>query len=206
MEPFRPLDRGANANPASLELERLNVISHDSGSSIHRHSGLFEHHSESSAELTGNGKTTALYSTCPVDGETTDRFDEAGVEPIRHVLWKGLPRYLLTWDLLGVGLSICFLGEKRSYFDNFANSVKVLGICVVRLTGKEKSTWSVQIIQATLIAPSVWPIAFSGILGNALRSFADWRVERGISLMVSSAQVPPVTPSDSMFYRIWSSF
>jgi hypothetical protein len=26
------------------------------------------------------------------------------------VLWKGLPRYLLTWELLSITLSLCFLG------------------------------------------------------------------------------------------------
>lgn len=27
------------------------------------------------------------------------------------VHWKGLPRYLLTWELLNIGLSLCFLGR-----------------------------------------------------------------------------------------------
>jgi hypothetical protein len=40
------------------------------------------------------------------------------------------------------------------------------------------------VIQASKIAPSIWPIVFSGVLGNALRSFADWKVERGVSLLV----------------------
>lgn len=35
------------------------------------------------------------------------------------------------------------------------------------------------------IAPSIWPIVFSSVLGNALRGYADWKVERGIQLMVN---------------------
>jgi hypothetical protein len=31
-------------------------------------------------------------------------------EQNRTVLWKGLPHYLLTWELLGISLSLCFLG------------------------------------------------------------------------------------------------
>jgi hypothetical protein len=37
---------------------------------------------------------------------------------------------------------------------------------------------------ATRIAPSLWPVLFSGVLGNAVRALADWRVEHGIDLIV----------------------
>jgi len=30
------------------------------------------------------------------------------------VLWKGLPVYTLSWDILSVVLSICFLGKRRT--------------------------------------------------------------------------------------------
>jgi hypothetical protein len=60
----------------------------------------------------------------------------------------------------------------------------VLGAFVVHLKDQQESAWSIQVIQATRIAPSLWPILFSGILGNAIRALADWRVERGVDLLV----------------------
>ena len=60
----------------------------------------------------------------------------------------------------------------------------VLGVCVADLKDKPESAWSKRVIDATRIAPSIWPIVFSGILGNSIRALADWRVERGISLLV----------------------
>jgi hypothetical protein len=33
-----------------------------------------------------------------------------GVSPSAHVLWKGNPFYALTWDLLGIFISVLFLG------------------------------------------------------------------------------------------------
>jgi len=33
--------------------------------------------------------------------------------PGTSVLWKGLPVYTLSWDILSVVLSICFLGKRR---------------------------------------------------------------------------------------------
>jgi hypothetical protein len=65
-----------------------------------------------------------------------------------------------------------------------ANKTVALGACVASLEGKTATNWSFRVIQATKIAPSVWPIVFSGVLGNAVRSFADWTVERGVSLLV----------------------
>jgi hypothetical protein len=65
-----------------------------------------------------------------------------------------------------------------------ANLVIVLGACVVNLEGEIQSGWGTRVIQATRIAPSLWPILFSGVVGNAIRAFADWRLEYGVSLMV----------------------
>ena len=59
-----------------------------------------------------------------------------------------------------------------------------LGACIVNLRGKEESDWSIKVIQATKIGPSIWPILFSGILGAAIRAFADRRAEHGVTLMV----------------------
>ncbi|KAH0430250.1 hypothetical protein CcaCcLH18_07923 [Colletotrichum camelliae] len=36
---------------------------------------------------------------------------------------------------------------------------------------------------ATELAPSLWPVVFSGVVGNALKAYANWRVEKGTSLL-----------------------
>ncbi|KAJ0345992.1 hypothetical protein KNSL1_007902 [Colletotrichum chrysophilum] len=36
---------------------------------------------------------------------------------------------------------------------------------------------------ATELAPSLWPVIFSGVIGNALKAYANWRVEKGTSLL-----------------------
>ena len=59
----------------------------------------------------------------------------------------------------------------------------MLGASIASLAGKPETQWSVRVVQASKIAPSVWPIVFSGILGNAVRALAYWRVERGASLL-----------------------
>jgi hypothetical protein len=108
------------------------------------------------------------------------------------VLWRGPPFTSLVWEILGVILSICFLGTSE-FPRKFAawmiiyittNNQKVLGAFVASLQGKFESKWSNQVVQVTKIAPSVWPVVFSGILGNAIRALADWKVERGIPLLV----------------------
>jgi hypothetical protein len=104
------------------------------------------------------------------------------------VLWKGLPFYTLVWEVLGIvhcilDMFLRSITSKRTKYHP-ANDVIVLGACVASLKGKSESRWSSQVVQATKVAPSPWPIAFSGILGSALRALADWRVERGVPLLV----------------------
>ena len=60
----------------------------------------------------------------------------------------------------------------------------VLGVCIAALKDKPEGAWSKGVIDVTRIAPSIWPIVFSGILGNSIRTLADWQLERGISLLV----------------------
>jgi len=62
--------------------------------------------------------------------------------------------------------------------------VVVLGGFVASLRDKPQTAWSIRVVQATQLAPSLWPVLFSAIVGNALHGFADWKVERGASLMV----------------------
>lgn len=107
--------------------------------------------------------------------ESVDTTDKSASENAAHVLWKGIPAYALTWELLGILILVLFL---------------ILGAFVVSLRGQTESEWSKRIIQATRIAPSIWPILFSGVLGNAVRRFANWRVERGIRLLVRATILP----------------
>jgi hypothetical protein len=54
-----------------------------------------------------------------------------------------------------------------------------LGIAVIRLKGQPESRWSDKVVSATKIAPSLFPILFSAVLGNALKVWAHYKVERG---------------------------
>ena len=101
--------------------------------------------------------------------ESVDTIDKSAPNAGTRVFCQGLPAWALTWELLGVVISILFL---------------VLGACVAHLEGQTESEWSKRVIQATRIAPSIWPILFSGVLGNAVRRFANWRAERGTRLLV----------------------
>lgn len=83
-----------------------------------------------------------------------------------QTLWNGLPVYELTWEFLGIVISILFL---------------ILGAFIAHLKDQNETEWSKRVIQATRIAPSIWPILFSGIMGNAVRRFASWRAEREYS-------------------------
>jgi hypothetical protein len=101
--------------------------------------------------------------------ESVDTINKSASSHDTRVLWQGLSAWALTWELLGIVISVLFL---------------VLGTCVAHLKGQTESEWSKHVIQATRIAPSIWPILFSGVLGNAVRRFANWRAERGIRLLV----------------------
>ncbi|KAF1846268.1 uncharacterized protein K460DRAFT_406484 [Cucurbitaria berberidis CBS 394.84] len=117
---------------------------------------------------------------------------QATTDSSTRVHWKGNPRYHLTWEIIGVLVSVCFL---------------ILGGFVANLEAKPQSSWSTRIIQATQIAPSLWPILFSGVLGNAIRAFADWRVERGIPLLALEQLMGSLTLASSLItvFR-WSIF
>ncbi|KAF9690566.1 hypothetical protein EKO04_011507 [Ascochyta lentis] len=104
-------------------------------------------------------------------------------DPASHVFWHGLPVYALTWEFLGIVISILFL---------------ILGAFVANLRGQNETEWSKRIIQATRIAPSIWPILFSGVLGNAVRRFANWRAERGIQLVALEHLMGSLTMASSI--------
>ncbi|KAF2823692.1 hypothetical protein CC86DRAFT_408718 [Ophiobolus disseminans] len=134
----------------------------------YHHANFVEDEHSDLVALTGKHGAASQYTSSYAGAKSMESLRRPGVDPALHVFWRGLPHYLLTWELLGIALSVCFL---------------TLGGCVVALRGKEESLWSIRVIRATQIAPSIWPIIFSGVLGNAVRSFADWRIERGVTIM-----------------------
>ncbi|KAF4905625.1 hypothetical protein CGCF415_v008222 [Colletotrichum fructicola] len=68
---------------------------------------------------------------------------------------------------MAIALSICFLA---------------LGVCICSLREQEESEWSGTVIVATELAPSFWPVIFSGVISNALKAYANWHLERGVPL------------------------
>lgn len=70
-----------------------------------------------------------------------------------------------------------------------ANENVALGACLTSLECETESKLSVRVLQASKVAPSVWPVVFSGVLGSAVRAFADYKVERGVSLMVQIIRI-----------------
>uniref|UniRef100_L2FM26 Uncharacterized protein n=1 Tax=Colletotrichum fructicola (strain Nara gc5) TaxID=1213859 RepID=L2FM26_COLFN len=112
----------------------------------------------------GNNKSAASGNV----RETTDLPETRHVQDSSLINWNGLPWYRFLGDFLSMLLAICFIA---------------LGICVVRLRGEEESGWSRQVVAATELAPSLWPVIFSGVIGNALKAYANWRVEKGTSLL-----------------------
>lgn len=117
--------------------------------------------------------------------------DSSAIDSALAAYWKGNPWHSFVWDILGFVVALCFLGTSNSVFI-FSQLSRlsrlmgglVLGVCVAKLNGKPETAWSKHVIQATKVAPSIWPILFSGLLGNAIRTFADWRAEIGVTLLV----------------------
>lgn len=133
----------------------------------------FQPHSSAAREDLGYGLSNqdeATKKQAHHGYEHVDTVDRSDAHSDR-VCWKGISASALTWELLGIIISILFL---------------TLGACVTSLRGETESEWSKRILQVTRIAPSVWPILFSGVLGNAVRRFANWRAERGARLLVRS--------------------
>lgn len=111
--------------------------------------------------------------------------------------WKGNAWYALTWEVLGIVVAICFLSKScAQYTQSITNVSVVLGAFVVHLNDQQESAWSIRVIQATRLAPSLWPILFSGVLGNAIRALADWHVERGVDLLVRKEAFPTLDAAD----------
>ncbi|KAF0324967.1 hypothetical protein GQ607_007860 [Colletotrichum asianum] len=89
---------------------------------------------------------------------------------------------------MAIALSICFLGSFTTIRDpQSAGNLSLrlgtaLGLCICFLRGQEESEWSRAVIVVTELTPSLWPVIFSGVIGNALKAYANWHLERGVSL------------------------
>ncbi|KAF2727384.1 hypothetical protein EJ04DRAFT_479071 [Polyplosphaeria fusca] len=168
----------ANANPTF----------HDDGIDQHQAtSRLVEHQREGGeAKTTSSAQEFTGYDDQDIRalGRNSVHSEQEGEsEPSTTTFWRGLPSYALTSEILGIIISVCFLA---------------LGICVAQLEGKPESLWSRRVIQATLIAPSIWPILFSGVLATAIRALADWQIERGISLLALEQLLGSLTMASSV--------
>lgn len=90
---YTTFGRGPDSNPR----DRSNFADEDYGIDADAHNSHSGHASQQKLPLVG--------------ATSTDNLSKAGVEPTTNVLWNGLPHFLLSWDLVGVALSICFLGK-----------------------------------------------------------------------------------------------
>lgn len=59
-----------------------------------------------------------------------------------------------------------------------------LGALVITLSNQPKSSLGDSVIEATQIAPTIWPLAFAAIVGGMLRLAAHKYAERGTKLGV----------------------
>ncbi|EQB45532.1 hypothetical protein CGLO_15583 [Colletotrichum gloeosporioides Cg-14] len=163
-----PGDSGVPREFRRKPLDRSSTV-HDSSSdyllfSIADPPAAYDTSNEAVQKSSGNNKSTASGNV----RETTDLPESRHVQDSSLINWNGLPWYRFLGDFLSMLLAICFIA---------------LGICVVRLRGEEESGWSRQVVAATELAPSLWPVIFSGVIGNALKAYANWRVEKGTSLL-----------------------
>lgn len=58
----------------------------------------------------------------------------------------------------------------------------VAGFVFISLDQHERSNWSDKVVEFSRIMPTVWPIIFAAVFGDAIKWFAYWRLERGVQL------------------------
>lgn len=103
------------------------------------------------------------------------------------VLHRSSGWHLLLPELLNLVFATLFWGMKapRSFaIPEFLQLGTVLAISIISLKDKPESPWATKVVEATRIAPSLWPVLFAVILGNAIKCYARWRAENGIALGV----------------------
>lgn len=57
------------------------------------------------------------------------------------------------------------------------------GIAVIKLKGQPQSPWTDTVDEATRLVPTLFPILFSSVLGNSLKNFAHFKLERGATIL-----------------------
>lgn len=55
---------------------------------------------------------------------------------------------------------------------------------MVALRGRIETDASKRIIELAGLITTLWPILFATILGNAIKAYANYKVERGVPLIV----------------------
>ena len=53
------------------------------------------------------------------------------------------------------------------------------------MNNQPASKWGSIVIQATKIAPTVWPLVFAAVVGSTVKAVALWKAEQGTTLGVS---------------------
>jgi peptidoglycan/LPS O-acetylase OafA/YrhL len=86
------------------------------------------------------------------------------------VEWRGPSRLPLLLEVFNVAVGVFFFAA---------------GFVFISLNHKEQTNWSDTVIQFSRIMPTLWPIVFAAILGNAIKWFAYWRLESSIELQVN---------------------
>lgn len=59
-----------------------------------------------------------------------------------------------------------------------------LGALAIILRGSSESKWGNSVLEATKVAPTVWPIVFAAIISSSLRALAHRKVQRGTTIGV----------------------
>jgi hypothetical protein len=60
-----------------------------------------------------------------------------------------------------------------------------VGLLIAHIDGEPSQSMEAMAIQNALqVAVSVWPVTFAAIVAQSLRTYATYKVERGIRLMV----------------------
>lgn len=72
----------------------------------------------------------------------------------------------------------------NSASSNMSSCALVAGFVFISLHHQKQSDWSDKVVQFSRIMPTIWPIIFAAIFGDAIKWFAYWRLERGIQLRV----------------------
>jgi hypothetical protein len=72
-----------------------------------------------------------------------------------------------------------YVNRLSASHSNVSNPSAVLGISVILLRDREPSTWTQRLFIATTVAPSIWPIVFTSVVGSTIQACAHHQLARG---------------------------